>query len=97
VYDCVCVCVLQVRQVIRGEKLRTLRVVGVDDVNAKIEPEVVRTLTPIDKELNELNGILGQLQQENDKRQVGQERVLTKSRVGYSKVYFNEHVKLVCK
>jgi hypothetical protein len=59
-----------VRRDIRGEKLRTLRVIGVDDLNAKLEPEVTRTLTPINGELNELNAVLSQLQRENDERQV---------------------------
>jgi len=54
---------LQGRQVARDEKQRALSVIGVEDINKKLDSEVNRALDPVDNELSDLRATLdGQLQ-----------------------------------
>lgn len=47
----------------RDEKHRALCVIGVEDINKKLDTEVNRALDPVDSELSELRATLdGQLQ-----------------------------------
>jgi len=61
-----CCCWLQGRQLVRDEKQRALRVIGVDDINRKLDAEVNSALDPVDQDLsNERSTLDSQLQRNN--------------------------------
>jgi len=54
------------RQLVRDEKQRALRVIGVDDINRKLDAEVNSALDPVDQDLsNERSTLDSQLQRNN--------------------------------
>jgi len=49
---------LQGRELARQEKKRTLQVIGVDDINRKLDVEVNTALEPVDRQLSQLKSTL---------------------------------------
>jgi len=72
----------------RDEKLRALRVIGVEDVNRKLDVEVNVALEPIDQHLSDLRSTLdAQIQRNNRLKVIAKRmRLLHAVIIGFSRI-----------
>ena len=72
----------------RDEKLRALRVIGVEDINRKLDVEVNVALEPIDQQLSDLRSTLdAQIQRNNRLKVIAKRmRLLYAVIIGFSRI-----------